>query len=154
MRPTTPNQQLLLLSATRAGELPVVGPPAQRSPPSKPGCPSSVSAVRCPSPSRERTGSAHSCPRAPGAIQIALRRGGPADVPFPPQPRAVPRPFQSALSSSGTRAARRSEIGGRGTGVKRPRHRSIPGPAGLGTALRMQHRAHSPAAHAHCRSED
>ena len=42
MRPTTPNQQLLLLSATRAGELPVLGPPAQRSPPSKPGCPSSV----------------------------------------------------------------------------------------------------------------
>ena len=29
------------------------------------------------------------------------------------------------------------------SGVKRPRHRSIPGPAGLGTALRMQHRAHS-----------
>jgi len=42
MRPTTPNRQLLLLTATRAGELPVLGLPAQRSPPSKPGCPSSV----------------------------------------------------------------------------------------------------------------
>ena len=61
----------------------------------------------------------------------------PLPPPAPRRPPAVSKRSQQQRNPSG------SEIGGRGTGVKRPRHRSIPGPAGLGTALRMQHRAHS-----------
>ena len=153
MRPTTPNQQLLLLSATRAGELPVLGPPAQRSPPSKPGCPSSISTRRLmpePIPGADRFGSQlpPSARRHPNCSPPRRPSRRPLPPAAPRRPPAVSKRSQQQRNPSG------SEIGGRGTGVKRPRHRSIPGPAGLGTALRMQHRAHSPAAHAHCRSED
>ena len=142
MRPTTPNQQLLLLSATRAGELPVLGPPAQRSPPSKPGCPSSIS-TRClmpePIPGADRFGSQlpPSARRHPNCSPPRRTSRRPLPPAAPRRPPAVSKRSQQQRNPSG------SEIGGRGTGVKRPRHRSIPGPAGLGTALRMQHRAHS-----------
>lgn len=51
----------------------------------------------------------------------------------PPSPCTVPQPFKSALSGSGTRLS--SEIRGRGTGVERPRHRILPGPAWSGSAI-------------------
>ena len=84
-----------------------LGPPAQRySPPSNPGCPSSISAVLCPSP----PGNGPVRSSAPRGIQLARRSSELANVPFHSQPCTVPQPFKSPLSGSGTRAARRFAV--------------------------------------------